>query len=47
MEDKFRNQTGTFVNPTTDYEREFAIDLIIEQLAEVKSGQWGKPVKLD
>jgi hypothetical protein len=30
MEEKFRNSNGTFVNPSTDYEREFAIDLIIE-----------------
>ena len=30
MNDKFRNANGTFVTPSTDYEKEFAIDLILE-----------------
>ena len=46
MVEKFKNGKD-FVQPSADYEREFVTDCIIEQLVEVKSGQWGKPVKLD
>jgi hypothetical protein len=46
MTEKFKYGKD-FVQPSTDYEREFVTDCIIEQLVEVKSGQWGKPVKLD
>lgn len=46
MVERFKNGKD-FVQPSTDYEREFVTDCIIEQLVEVKSGQWGKPVKLD
>lgn len=46
MVERFKNGKD-FVQPSADYEREFVTDCIIEQLVEVKSGQWGKPVKLD
>lgn len=46
MVERFKNGKD-FVQPSADYEKEFVTDCIIEQLVEVKSGQWGKPVKLD
>ena len=46
MTEKFKNGKD-FSQPQTDYEREFVTDCIIDQLVEVKNGQWGKPVKLD
>ena len=46
MVERFKNGKD-FIVPSADYEREFVTDCIIEQLVEVKSGQWGKPVKLD
>ena len=46
MHEKFKSGKD-FVQPSTDAEREFVTDCVIDQLVEVKSGQWGKPVKLD
>jgi hypothetical protein len=46
IKDKFKKDKD-FPNPSTDAEKEFALDWIIEQLVEVKKEQWGKPVKLD
>ena len=46
MKDKFKKDKD-FVNPTTDAEKEFVLDIVLTQLTEVKNGQWGKPVKLD
>jgi hypothetical protein len=46
IKDKFKKDKD-FPNPSTDAEKEFALDWLIEQLVEVKKEQWGKPVKLD
>lgn len=46
MKDKFKKDKD-FPSPSTDAEKEFALDSIIDQLVEVKKEQWGKPVKLD
>ena len=46
MESKWKPDKD-FELPTTDVEREFALDQLIAQLTEVKKGVWGKPVKLD
>lgn len=47
MDDKFGKKGGDFVYPQKDAEKEFVLDQLINQLMEVKNGQWGKPVKLD
>ena len=46
IKDKFKKEKD-FPNPSTDIEKEYALDFIIDQLVEVKKEQWGKPVKLD
>jgi serine/threonine-protein phosphatase PP1 catalytic subunit len=35
------------VQPNGNAEKVYALDMIIDQLTEVKNSQWGKPVKLD
>ena len=47
--DKYRKDKD-FSAPAGEFknaEKEYALDMIIDQLVEVKNGQWGKPVKLD
>lgn len=46
IKEKFKREKD-FALPQSEVEKEFATDMIIEQLVEVKNGQWGKPVKLD
>ena len=36
-----------FVTPTSEAEKKFALDYVLNQLTEVKDGQWGRPVLLD
>ena len=36
-----------FQQPNNEAEKMYALQSLIDQLTEVKNGQWGKPVKLD